>query len=283
MDARKKKKALIIFGIILAVLYVGIVLTKAPNESHFTIKEVMRDQVLHDLHRVNLFGIREVNPGLISAFTVTGVILIFSLVVRFILLPRFTMVPGRFQLILEQMVNLFSGMVSSKDRKYSFLQAYIFAVGVYVFTGTLFELFGIQVITTTGHPITLSAPLSDINGAIMMGVLSYFVIMSGAIMGNGARGITQTLNEYSLPLSMSFRLFGALLSGALVTELVYYYSTLSFIIPVFVGVMFTLLHAVMQAYVLTMLTSLFYEEAVEHKPKKKKPKGEKKPIAGAEK
>ena len=34
---------------------------------------------------------------------------------------------------------------------------------------------------------------------------------------------------------MSFRLFGALLSGALVTELVYYFSALSFVLPVVVS------------------------------------------------
>ena len=64
---------------------------------------------------------------------------------------------------------------------------------------------------------------------------------------------------------MSFRLIGALLSGALVTELVYYFTALSFVLPVVVGVLFTLLHALIQAYVLTMLTSLFYGEVSEKK------------------
>ena len=71
---------------------------------------------------------------------------------------------------------------------------------------------------------------------------------------------------------MSFRLFGALLSGLLVTELVYYYTALSFVLPVAVGVMFTLLHALIQAYVLTMLTALFYGEVSEPVHKKEKTK-----------
>ena len=62
---------------------------------------------------------------------------------------------------------------------------------------------------------------------------------------------------------MTFRLFGALLSGMLTTELVYYYITLSFVLPVVVGVLFTMLHAVIQAYVLTMLTSIYYGEVTE--------------------
>ena len=78
---------------------------------------------------------------------------------------------------------------------------------------------------------------------------------------------------------MSFRLFGALLSGALVTELVYYYMALSFVLPVIVGVLFTLIHALIQAYVLTMLVSTFYGESTE--PHEKKPKKETREKAAA--
>ena len=89
------------------------------------------------------------------------------------------------------------------------------------------------------------------------------MILSGGIAGNGLKGVGKTLKEFSLPISMSFRLFGALLSGLLVTELVYYYVQLSYVLPVLVGVLFTLLHALIQAYVLTMLTALFYGEVSE--------------------
>ncbi len=93
--------------------------------------------------------------------------------------------------------------------------------------------------------------------------MSYLVILSGGIIGNGLKGVGATLKDFSLPISMSFRLFGALLSGLLVTELVYYYLTLSFLLPVVVAVLFTLLHALIQTYVLTMLTSVFYGEVSE--------------------
>ena len=71
-------------------------------------------------------------------------------------------------------------------------------------------------------------------------------------------------------------MFGALLSGLLVTELVYYYIGLSFVLPIIVAVMFTLLHAAIQTYVLATLVSIFYGEAVEPKPKKQKTTKEKK-------
>lgn len=161
---------------------------------------------------------------------------------------------------------------SNSPHRNKFLGAYIFGAGTYIFTGTMFELFGIQAITTDGYSISLPAPLADINGAICLGVLSYCIILSGGIAGNKLRGVGKTLKEFSLPVSMSFRLFGALVSGMLVTELVYYFFTLSFVLPVIVGILFTVLHALIQAYVLTMLTSVYYGEVSEVVVKKKKEK-----------
>ena len=146
--------------------------------------------------------------------------------------------------------------------------AYIFAAGAYIFFGTLFELFGIQVTTVGGASVSLPAPLADVNAAISLGCLSYLVIMGGGIAVNGIRGFFLSIKEFSLPISMSFRLFGALLSGLLVSELVYYFIQLSFVLPVLVGVLFTLLHAVIQAYVLTLLTAMFFGEVTEKKRKK---------------
>ena len=276
MTKQQKKKASLIFTLIAAVFMIAAILTGGGESESETIQQVMRDAVLHDLNKVSLFGIMDVNPGLIAGFIVSAILIVFALICRIFVIPRFTMVPGKFQMVLETAVGLFDGMAKGNSKINKFLGAYIFAAGAYIFTGTLFELLGLQVITTEGVSISLPAPLSDINGAIMMGCLSYLVIMSGGIAGNGVKGIGKTLKEYSLPISLSFRLFGALLSGALVTELVYYYSALSYVLPVLVGVLFTLLHALIQAYVLTMLTSLFYGQVSDNTPKPPKEKKVKK-------
>ena len=263
-----KKKKIIVLSVclvIIALLLAGIFLIPAA-ETGESINDAMRDEVLHETNKISLFGLK-VNPGLISAFTVTGVLFVFSLIVRIFVIPKFTIVPKKFQLVLETAVGTFDDMAkSSSPSRNKFLGAYIYTAAAYIFIGTLFELLGLQAVTTLGRSVALPAPLSDINGAITLGCLSYLIILGGGIVSNGIKGAGKTLKDFSLPISMSFRLFGALLSGALVTELVYYYTALSFVLPVVVGVMFTLLHALIQAYVLTMLTSLFYGE-VSEKPK----------------
>jgi len=257
---KKHRKFLILWVLLVAVLFAGSLLTASPGKTE-TIQTAMRDAVLHEDNQISLLGWKNVNPGLISAMTVSAVLLIAAACIRIFVIPRFQMVPGRFQMLLEQAVSMFDGMAkTSSPQRNGFLGAYIFGAGAYIFVGTLFELFGFQAVTTVGRSVTLPAPLSDVNGAIALGCLSYLVILSGGIAGNGVKGIGRTLKEFSLPISMSFRLFGALLSGLLVTELVYYYIQLSYVLPVLVGILFTLLHALIQAYVLTMLTALFYGE-----------------------
>ena len=261
-------------ALILALLAGILLLSKNPTVRTETVKEAMRDGVLHEDNRISLFGL-EVNPALISAYVVTGSILLAAVLIRIFAIPRFKTIPGKMQTILEKPVEFFSDMArTNSPNKSGFVGAYIFSAGIYIFLSTLFELLGVQAVTTRGVSISLPAPIADINGAIATGVTSYLVILGAGLITGGLKGMLGVLKDFSLPISMSFRLFGALLSGLLVTDLVYYYTTLSFVLPVFVGVLFTLLHAVIQTYVLTTLVSIFYGEATE--PRKKKMKKEKK-------
>ncbi|MCC8078797.1 MAG: F0F1 ATP synthase subunit A [Oscillospiraceae bacterium] len=270
MDKKTRNKIIVVTVIVLAVLLVGIVLTGSSGGEEEELSVVMRDGVLHEVNRVSLFGM-DVNPSVISGFLVTLVLLVISALLRIFVIPKFKLVPGRLQMLLEMAVNLFNGLAKTNSpHRNGFLGVYVFAAGTYIFCGTIFELLGVQVFTTDGNAISLPAASADINAAIALGVLSYLVILSGGIAGNGVKGIGLTLKEFSLPISMTFRLFGALLSGLLVTELVYYSITLSFVLPVIVAIMFTLLHARIQAYVLTMLTATYYGEVSEPHPKKQK-------------
>lgn len=270
---KKKRTRFLVVWLSLIVLTLAAALAVGGGGEAASIKETMRDAVLHGTNRISLLGWKAVDPAFISALVVSGLLLLTAALLRLLVIPRFRMVPGKLQLALEELVGFFDNLAkSSSPHRNTFLGAYVFAAGVYIFTGTLFELFGIQAVTTGGVSVSLPAPLSDINGAIALGCLSYLVIMSGGIAGNGVKGIGLTLKDFSLPVSMSFRLFGALLSGLLVTELVYYYIHLSFVLPVAVGVMFTLLHALIQTYVLTMLTALFYGEVTEPAKRKVKEK-----------
>lgn len=268
----KKGLFIAVWLALIVLIVVGIIILSPPDAKHETIKEVMKDGVLHEQNRMSFFGLT-VNPAVISAYTVTAILLFLAVILRIFVIPRFKIIPGKVQTVIETVVGLFSGMANKNSHhRPGFVGAYIFSAGVYIFFSTLFELFGLQWTTTAGHSLALPAPISDINGAIAMGVTSYSVILGAGLVFGGLRGMFGALKDFSLPISMSFRLFGALLSGLLVTELVYYYVGLSFVLPVIVGVLFTLLHAVIQTYVLATLVSIFYGEAAEPRPKKERGK-----------
>lgn len=266
--------ALIVATLIAALLIGG-------KEKAGSLAEELNDAVLHEEKQISLFG-WPVNPAAISAITVSLVLIVFAVCVRIFAIPRFKEVPGKFQLLLEKLVSFFDDMArKNSPHSYGFLGCYIFSAGCYICIGTLFELIGIQVTSISGVSTSLPAPLSDINAAIAMGFLSYFVIFFGGIVKNGIRGFGLAIKEFSLPISMSFRLFGALLSGLLVTELVYYSITLSIVVPVIVGVLFTLLHALIQTYVLVVLTATYFGEVTEPPHKLKKERVRKQRSKGA--
>ncbi len=270
----KRRKTFLFVWLSLLVLVLAAivaVMTFAPPGEHAEgIQEAMKDAVLHEHGKITFFGL-EVNPSVISAYTVTVVLLLAAVGIRIFVIPRFQTVPGKFQTALETAVEFFGKMAKDNSpHKPKFVGGYIFSAGAYIFFSTIFELFGLQAITTQGSSITLPAPIADINAAIAMGFTSFAVILAAGIVYNGFSGALRVLKDFSLPISMSFRLFGALLSGLLVTELVYHYVALSFVLPVIVGVLFTLLHALIQTYVLATLVSIFYGEAAEPKKQKEK-------------
>ncbi|HQC55320.1 MAG TPA: F0F1 ATP synthase subunit A [Clostridia bacterium] len=227
-------------------------------ESGSSLGEIMKKAVLPD--DVNFLGV-PVNPSFFSALIVTGVILFFCLILRIFFIPRMKKIPGRGQVVLEKAVTFFSGLANSHSPGSNrFLGAYVFSAAVFVFFGTMIELIGLR-------PI-----LVDINACIAIALCSFGTIIAGGVKTNGPKGALHALKDFSLPLSMSFRLFGSMLSGLIMTALVYEFIALSFVVPVFVGVIFTVFHAVIQTYVLTLLTSMFYGGAAEPIPKKTKTK-----------
>ena len=70
-----------------------------------------------------------------------------------------------------------------------------------------------------------------------------------------------------VPVSMSFRLFGSILSGMITMEIIYAaleeLIVVPLVFPAFFSIIFTLFHAFIQAYIFAVLTTTFVAEATE--------------------
>lgn len=224
--------------------------------SELTLGEKMKEAVLPD--DVDFLGL-SVHPSFYSALIVTALLLVAALIIRIFVIPKFTKVPGKFQALLEKFVEFFANLANEKcHEKNAYIGPYVFASGTFIFFGTAIEMIGFT-------PV-----FGDINACIALGLCAFGSIFCVAVRTNGGKGVINALKDFSLPISMSFRLFGAMLSGVLVNELVFNFIFLSFGVPIFVYVLFTLLHAIIQTYVYTMLVSIFFGENTERKPKKAK-------------
>lgn len=222
-----------------------------------TLGEKMKEVVLPEDVDF-LFGIK-VNPSFYSALIITAVLLLAALVIRIFVIPRFKTIPGKFQALLEKAVEFFANMSDGNCHGSNpYLGPFIFSTGLFIFCGTMIETVGLR------------AVMLDINACIALGLCAFCSILGVAIKTNKMKGVLNALKDFSLPISMSFRLFGAIMSGGLVLELVYSFTFLSFGVPVFVYVLFTLLHAIIQLYVYVMLTSIFFGENTEPSVKKEK-------------
>ncbi|MDD3382903.1 MAG: F0F1 ATP synthase subunit A [Bacilli bacterium] len=212
------------------------------------LKEVMLPE------KVNFFGL-ELGPSFFSAVIVSASIILFCLIIRVFFIKKFSDKPTKLQIILESVIDFFEGITNESIHKYKgFISIYIFTAAFYICLGTLIELLGLR-------PV-----LSDINACIAMALFTYGQLVIYSLINKGiVKGSLNSIKDLTIAISFSFRLFGSILSGLMIMELVYSVIWISFVIPAFLHVIFTLFHAFIQAYVFAMLSSLFLGEAIGEK------------------
>lgn len=206
--------------------------------------------------KVSLFGTKiMVNPSFYSGFVVMLILVIIAVILRFTVVNKLKNIPNGVQKVLEMMVGGFNKMATGKYD--NFIGCYIMIAATYICIGTLIELLGFR-------PI-----MSDINACVGMGVTTFILINYYGFKSHGTKRFKHFLNpiniitDMAVPVSMSFRLFGSIVSGFLITELIYSYLLTSFVVPVIISVITTLFHAFIQSYIFATLSSLFIYEAVE--------------------
>ncbi len=206
--------------------------------------------------KVSLFGTDiMVNPSFYTAFAVSVFLILIAVILRLTVIRHMKNVPGKIQGILETIVGGFSNMAEGKYG--NFVGGYILVAALYVGLGTLVELFGFR-------PI-----MADLNACLAMGISTFGLIFFFGFKSHGVKRFKHYLNPINLitdlavPVSMSFRLFGSIVSGLLIMELCYSFVFTSYVVPVAVSVITTLFHAFIQAYIFATLSTLFIAEAAE--------------------
>ena len=206
---------------------------------------------------ISLFGSEiAISQSIVSGWITVGVILFIALLFRIFIVPRLKFVPGKIQYSVEWLVNSFNNIAGNNTGHYgSTVGPIIFGFAAFICVGTLLEMLGIR------------PPNADLNTCIAMAISTFILIQVLGFRAKKGRRFLHFLNpiniitDLAVPVSMSFRLFGSILSGSIIMGIIY--IAIAPVVPAFLSVMFTLFHALIQSYIFATLSATFIGEAVE--------------------
>lgn len=206
-----------------------------------------------------LGGIAVSESIVVSWFIIAVILLICLILVRKLKVEN----PGKKQLLLETavdgMYNMIKSNVGEHGKQYI---PYLMTVFIYLVFANLIGLFGFK------------PPTKDLNVTAGLAIMSIIVIEFAHIRKHGFLGrlkdfgqpiiLIAPLNILEIvirPLSLCMRLFGNILGGFVVMELIK--ITVPLILPVPFSFYFDIFDGLIQAYIFVFLTSIFIGEAVE--------------------
>jgi len=219
-----------------------------------------------EMMEIPIFGGIEVSETLFSAVLASIIIIIFAAIVRVFFIPKFKIIPGRFQLLLEMSVDAIYSYTSSKVGQWASktLSPYMFTVALIIIVNGIFELFGMR------------AAMTDINFTLALSLITFVLIQIYSIK---KKGILKRLKAFAepvafltpiniatslaVPVSLSCRMFGNILGGMIVMELLYSVAFLKWAIPGVLAIYFTVFHTLMQAFIFITLSLAFINEGLE--------------------
>ena len=191
---------------------------------------------------------------IMAALTVLSIILVRNLKVDN---------PGKVQLALESTIgwaqDFFEGIIGKENRRYV---PYLITVALYLAVSNLIGLLG------------LKPPTKDLNVTAALAIMSMFLIEYSGIRKNGGKHWLKHFAEpvplvtpimvmeiVIRPLSLCMRLFGNMLGGFVVMELIK--LAVPLLVPIPFSFYFDIFDGLLQAYVFVFLTALFMNEEME--------------------
>jgi F-type H+-transporting ATPase subunit a len=206
----------------------------------------------------------------VSTWVVMGILITFAIVVR-IKLRKFKDVPKGLQNVVEMMVETFDKFFKdSAGERFAFLGGWFFMVFAFLLLANLSGIFFLRP-PTADWTVTVSFALVTFFLIHAMGIKfrgwgylkSMFEPFIGGKIPNLLLFPLNLIGELARPISLSFRMFGNILSGFILLGLFYSMVpiALKFLFPVILHAYFDLFAAVLQTYVFTVLSLSFISAA----------------------
>ncbi|MDO5589794.1 MAG: F0F1 ATP synthase subunit A [Lachnospiraceae bacterium] len=209
---------------------------------------------------IPVFGGIAIDEGIVVTWVIMAVLALLSIIfVRNLKVEN----PGKVQLALESLIewgeNFFKDIIGEENKRYI---PWLMTVALYLACANVIGLFGFK------------PPTKDLNVTAGLALMSMLLIEYSGIHKNGVKhwcghfakpvplvAPIMILEIFIRPLSLCMRLFGNMLGGFVVMELVKQVAPL--IIPIPLSFYFDIFDGLLQAYVFVFLTGLFMNEEME--------------------
>jgi F-type H+-transporting ATPase subunit a len=180
------------------------------------------------------------------------------LIIAAILIRKYAPHIGEY--LIEMINNIVSSVMPEDVRVIKFLP-FLGALALFLVLGNIFSIFPLMV-----------SPTANINTTIALSTLVFFAVHIYGIKEKGLWGYIkdtatpifvfplEIVSQFSRTLSLTIRLFGNVLSTDLVVAIIF--SLIPFLVPVPLAAL-GMLTGVLQAYIFTILASLYISSAIE--------------------
>ena len=256
--AKKKRNLLMMAGVLSLWLCLGLIL------GCFGLSE-RKFQVAISPERMNILGY-SVSSTVLVSWIVIAALAVIAILIRVFVIPRFRETPRGIQLVLETAVSAINDLTREKyGHRNDGLASYFFALSALFIGSAIVELFGFR------------PPTTDLSMTLSYALVTFVLINVYGIYKKGVKGRLQSfvrpkaiiapfklLSDLAVPISLACRLFGNMLGGMVVVELVYFaLGAFSVGIPAVLGLYFNAFHPLIQFFIFINLSLTFIGEAVE--------------------
>lgn len=214
---------------------------------------------------MNFFGL-SLPSSVVFTWGIMALLTVAALLIRIFAVPKFSDRPGMLQNILETAVDAAESFTASHVHGLTkVLSPYVFTVAAYIICCAMTELIGLR------------PPTTDITVTFALSIITFLMINYYGIKSNGLKGRAKQfmrpkafmlpfklLSDIAVPISLACRLFGNMLGGMIVINLIYMVmGNFSVGVPAVLGLYFNLFHPLIQTFIFLKLSLSFIGEAAE--------------------
>jgi F-type H+-transporting ATPase subunit a len=215
---------------------------------------------------LNIAGIEiRITETIVNTWFIMLVLIAIAVITR-IRLRKFQVIPKGFQNVIEVVVETFDHFASNTlGEKLSYISPWFFTVFIFILSSSMFSVFGLR------------APTADWATTFALAFASFIIMLFMGFRHQKGKYLKSffephflffplnLVGELAKPVSLSFRLFGNMLSGTIILTL-YYALTPVFVqfgIPSLLHAFFDILFGALQTYIFVIISLMYVRGAAE--------------------